>query len=98
MQPTNTNAEHAEGETFIFTDPEIREVKNVDQVNRRYDNGIRIYRNSPSSVTIQIRAYGPTNERGNGTPKLMIATASYIGVDQIKMIIERLQQALNEIA
>ena len=95
---SQNRVEKTEDETFIFTSPpRIVLFKDSPCTDRTYDNGIRVYRNSPSSATIQIRSYGPINERGNGKQRFVHATASYVGKDQLLFIVERLNRIISEL-
>ena len=66
--------------TRIFKKRESTEPKNC----------VRVYRSSPSNITMQIWAYGPTNEWGDGVPRETAGTA-YLTLEQVDALIEALQ-------
>jgi len=51
-------------------------IKEVADLEKDNDNIIRIYKNNPESVTLQIRTFGPTNQNETGKDRNMIATTS----------------------
>lgn len=72
---------------FINDFAEIREVKNLDQDNEPM---LRVYRASPGALNLQIRTFGPINDRlarTTGKKRNMIATVK-IELDDLETILK----------
>lgn len=69
---------------------EIQEVKRLQENNV---NEVRVYRSSPGSINLQLRAYCGIGEFGDGIKRNMIAT-SHLSFAQAKELAEYLLQAI----
>lgn len=62
--------------------------KTPQQFDRRSLNAVRIYRNSPQGATVQLRVKGAIDERRRGKERIILATASYLGLEEVNEMIE----------
>ena len=47
---------------------------------------IRIFRTSPEGALLQLRSFGPTNDRRNGKPHHVLTNADYLSADELRKI------------
>lgn len=66
------------------------ELTGDDNVGREHDNMLRVYRQSPCSILLQIRAFGPITESGMGKPRRMTANTS-LGRKEVGLLIRHLE-------
>ena len=63
-----------------------------ENIEKGHENGVRVYRSSPGSVTLQLRTYGPLDWRRKNKPRTIISTAQ-LGKDDIECVIAALMLA-----
>lgn len=69
-----------------------REVKGLQNNNEPM---LRIYRNSPCFLDLQVRTFGPTTETGKGTAKNMISGVG-LTVEEVKILRDTLNEFIAE--
>lgn len=69
--------------------------KDLD-INDEHNHGVRIYRSSPGSITLQLRSYGSVAWPNKGKPKRMITTVRLLKED-VETVIAALQIELADL-
>ncbi len=65
-----------------------REVKHLDA---DIEPMLRVYRNSPATIELQVRTFGAITETGRGTPKNMIAGVA-LTVEEARALRDKLDE------
>jgi len=92
---TQVNSE--EKATYNVTNPQIskdtiikvrsvisHDVTRDESINTDYANVVRIYRYSPDTACLQLRSFGPTNDRRNGVPKHILTSTDTMTSNQLR--------------
>lgn len=90
-QTTQRSISTEGNQLFCTRRVEFRHLPDVEPSSPRYCNGIRVY-GGHACATLQLCAIGPINDRGNGKPRRMIATATYLDKAEVRALIEKLQE------
>lgn len=69
-----------------------REVKHLDA---DIEPMLRVYRNSPATIELQIRTFGAVTETGRGTPKNMISGVS-LSIDEARVLRAKIDEFMTE--
>lgn len=69
-----------------------REVKHLDA---NIEPMLRVYRNSPATIELQVRTFGAVTETGRGTAKNMIAGVS-LNIDEARAMRVKLDEFIAE--
>lgn len=57
--------------------------------SKPYDPAVRVYRDTPDTLCVQVRTFAPTTYNGHGTKRNMLASAS-LTVEEAKTLREAL--------
>lgn len=83
------------GDEFLKADPlcaKTTELKPGEAADPQFDSGVRVFRSTPSRVSVQIRTKGGIDAFGRGKPRRMISTID-LDRDAIGILIEWLEDA-----
>ena len=69
-----------------------REVKHLDS---NIEPMLRVYRNSPATIELQVRTFGAVTETGRGTAKNMISGVS-LSIDEARATRDKLDEFIAE--
>ncbi len=82
---------------WLPVNTDAQDITKDQSVTTEHTQGVRVYRDAPGSVVLQLRSFGPITYPGKGKPRRMIMSTTLVRRD-IEAVIAALQIELAELS